>query len=80
MMHLKAYNYPSRLSQDKVDTHAKLFSIDSPYRDVAPEPNGRACYTKSMAIRIYKETFYAGFRLSPPPFIFSLVEARVCPT
>lgn len=81
MMHLEAYNYPSRVSQDKVDIVAKLCGIVSPYRVIVPEPNDKACYLKPGATRIYKETFYAGFRLSPPLFIFSLcVETRVCPT
>ena len=48
---------------------------------MAPGPNDRACYPKLGAIRIYKEIFYSGFRLPPPPFVFRLLaEARICPT
>lgn len=80
-MHLEAYNYPSRLTHEKVDTLAKLFGIDTPYKAVAPELNDRACYPKQGAIRIYKETLYTGFRFPHPPFVFRLLtEARDCPT
>lgn len=36
MMHLEAYNYPSKYSQDKVDTIAKLFDIITPRRAIKP--------------------------------------------
>ena len=81
MLHLDAYNYPSKYTSDKVEIIARLFGISGPYRAVAPGPNDRACYHKPGAIRVFKETFYAGFRLPPPPFVFRLLaEARVCPT
>lgn len=81
MLHLDAYNYPSRFGPDQVGTIARLFGISHPYRAEAPGPNDRACYPKPGAIRVYKETFYAGFRLPPHPFVFRLLaEARVCPT
>ena len=80
-LHLDAYKFPSKYDQKDVDAIAYLFGINGPYRAVAPGPNDRACYPKPGAIRIYKETFYAGFRLPPPEFVFRLLaEARVCPT
>ena len=79
--HLEAYNHPSKYKQKDVDIMAKLFGIEHPYRAVAPGPNDRACYPRPGAIRVYKEMFYAGFRLPPPMFVYRLLaEARVCPT
>ena len=81
MLHLDAYNYPSKYTSEKVDLLARLFGITGPYRAVAPGPNDRSCYHKPGVIRIYEETLYAGFRLPPPPFVFRLLaKARVCPT
>lgn len=79
--HLDAYDIPSKYDQSKVDLISTLFGIVSPYRAVAASPFDRACNPKEGAICIFKETFYAGFRLPPPPFIFRLLaEVRVCPT
>ena len=79
--HLEAYNFPTKYNQEKVDLLAKAFGIDGPYKAVAPGPNDRACYPKPGAIRIYKETLYAGFRFPPPTFVYRLLaEAQVCPT
>ena len=81
LLHLDAYNHPSKYKQKDVDIMAKLFGIEHPYRTVAPGPNDRACYPKPGALRVYKEMFYAGFRLPPPMFVYRLLaEARVCPT
>ena len=81
LLHLDAYNYPTKLTQKDIDIMSKLFGIEHPYRAELPGPNDRACYPKPGAIRIYKETFYAGFRLPPPMFVYRLLaEARVCPT
>ena len=81
LLHLDAYNHPSKYKQKDVDIMAKLFGIEHPYRTVALGPNDRACYPKLGALRVYKEMFYAGFRLPPPMFVYRLLaEARVCPT
>ena len=81
LLHLDAYKFPSKYDQKDVDAIAYLFGINGPYRAEAPGPNDRACYPKPGAIRIYKETFYAGVRLPQPEFVFRLLaEARVCPT
>ena len=60
LLHLDAYNYPSKLTQKDIDVMSKLFGIEHPYRAELPGPNDRACYPKPRTIRIYKETFYAG--------------------
>ena len=79
-MHLEAYTHPSKYNQKKVDVIVRLFGIVTPYRAVAPDAEDKACYPKYEAIRIYKETFYVGFRFPPPPFVHRLLaEARVCP-
>ena len=69
LLHLEAYKYPSKYDQKAVDTLALAFGINGPYRAVAPGPNDRACYPKPGAIRVYKETFYSGFRLPQPMFV-----------
>ena len=81
MNHLDAYNYPSKYKQHRVDLIANLFGIHKPYKALAPNSSDRACFLKSGCLRIFKEIFYAGFRLPPPYFILRLLaEARVCPT
>ena len=81
LLHLESYNYPSKYSQKDVDAIALAFGINGPYRAVAPGPNDRACYPKPGAIRVYKETFYSGFRLPQPMFVCRLLaEACICPT
>ena len=81
LMHLQAYNHPSKYNQKKVNAIAELFGIVTPYRAVAPGFEDRACFSKPGAIWVNKEIFYAGFRLPPPSFVFRLLaEDRVCPT
>jgi hypothetical protein len=81
LLHLDAYLYKSKYKQHRIDIIANLFGIKRPYKAVAPQPNERSCHPKSGAIRVYKETFYGGFRLPPPEFVCRLLaEAKVCPT
>ena len=81
LLHLESYQFPSKYDQEAVDTLAVAFGINGPYRAVAPGPNDRSCYPKPGALRIYKETLYAGFRFPPPMFVCRLLaEAHVCPT
>ena len=81
MNHLDTYNYPSKYKQQMVDLIVNLFGIHRPYKALAPKSSDRACFPKHGCLRIFKETFYAGFRLPPPPFVFRLLaEVRVCPT
>lgn len=79
--HLDAHDFPSKYDQSQVDLISTLFGISFPYKAVAAEPTDRACHLKSHALCMYKEAFYAGFRLLPPPFVYRLLaEVRVCPT
>ena len=66
LLHLEAYNFPSKYDQKAVDILAIASGINGPFRAVAPGPNDRSCYPKPGALRIYKETLYVGFRFPPP--------------
>ena len=81
MNHLDAYNYPSKYKQHRVDLIASMFGIHPPYKALAPKSSDRACFPMPGCIRLFKETFYAGFRLPPTYFVSRLLaEAQVIPT
>lgn len=81
LLHLEAYKYPSKYTKSKVVIITYMFGMSHPYRVVAPGPNAGVCYLKLEVVCLFKETFYAGFRLPAPPFIFHLlIKVRVFPT
>ena len=69
MNHLDAYNYPYKYKQHRVYMIASMFGIHPPYKALAPKSSDRACFQKAGCIRLFKETFYVGFRLTPPYFV-----------